>query len=1017
MKPLVLTIRAFGPYAGTQIIDFSELKDRTFFLIHGPTGAGKTTILDAICFALYGDASGANRDGKTMRSDHADPTASTEVLFDFSVGIACYRVQRIPEQERQKKRGEGTTVQTAEATLWSLAPGEELTVLATGWSKVTEQVEQLLNFKSSQFRQVVLLPQGDFRKLLLADSKQRQEILQVLFKTELYQAVEEQLKTKAQELSKGFEELNKEYRWILLEAGVQSAPELLEEHAINNKMLTSFTAQIDQLQEQLDQAQERVTQGNIIWGRLLEQEQAGAALADLNAQISAVEESRVKWTQANRAAGLFDAEKTVTQLTADVETAHTQQGDCEVALKAVEQELALAKQHLKEKQEQECERERISQRIYKLRELLGKAEALEKDMELLRKQAEERDAAAHRWRVAEQGLQELRGRLDAGNTEYQRVLQIATQQQVYQVALEQWQQVAEKKQALEALQARCQVADEKLHELTKLKQQKIAACSAAHSQYRQVQQRWVEGQAAVLATGLIAGMPCPVCGGLEHPAKAAGLGEVPTEEQVRLQRERVEKLEAEQQRVVIQLIESQKDRENVTGRIAELEQELGAYACMNRTEMQTMERTAAENHRLAKQAGEQVSALTLQLADWKKQAQALESEVKTLEECYRWAENTYQSTHTLTKERQAVIPAAYHDANVLYHDIQAAEIWLAESKLSCTAAQQKAEQIGQLLSSKQAAVFHATELYQKSHTRLQEEQTLFMGRLAEADFRDMQEYAEAKSSFSQIQKLEQHIRIFDSSLLAAKERVARAEAAAQNLQRPDLTALRETHLQLQEQHKIAVQDRAVLASKAQRQTQWLEKIAQLRQELDKVEIRYGLIGRLAEVANGRNEYGLTFQRFVLGALLDDVVIAANERLKMMSRSRYYLQRTMDRARKNAAGGLDLEVFDHYTGVARGVNTLSGGETFLASLSLALGLADVVQAYAGGIHLDAIFVDEGFGTLDPETLDFAIKALLDLQRNGRMVGIISHVPELKERIDARLEIRTSDRGSMAKFYLG
>ena len=197
----------------------------------------------------------------------------------------------------------------------------------------------------------------------------------------------------------------------------------------------------------------------------------------------------------------------------------------------------------------------------------------------------------------------------------------------------------------------------------------------------------------------------------------------------------------------------------------------------------------------------------------------------------------------------------------------------------------------------------------------------------------------------------------------------------------------------------------------------MKNIVQVQGKLEILETQYAVVGRLAEVANGGNEHKLTLQRFVLGTLLENVIVAANERLNMMSRNRYSLQRTLDRARKNAAGGLDLEVFDNYTGIARGVGTLSGGETFLASLSLALGLADVVQSYAGGIHLDTILVDEGFGTLDPESLDFAIKALIDLQQGGRLVGIISHVPELKERIDARLEVMATDRGSKACFKIG
>jgi exonuclease SbcC len=183
-----------------------------------------------------------------------------------------------------------------------------------------------------------------------------------------------------------------------------------------------------------------------------------------------------------------------------------------------------------------------------------------------------------------------------------------------------------------------------------------------------------------------------------------------------------------------------------------------------------------------------------------------------------------------------------------------------------------------------------------------------------------------------------------------------------------------------------------------------------------LEERFAVLGRLSEVANGKNQYGVTFQRYVLGALLDDVTIAATQRLQLMSRGRYQLQRTMERAHSRAAGGLELEIFDAYTGLERGVATLSGGEIFLASLSLALGLADVVQAYTGGIHLDTIFVDEGFGTLDPETLDYVLRSLIDLQQGGRLVGIISHVPELKERIDARLEVQLAERGSVASFKL-
>lgn len=1017
MRPVVLTMSAFGPYAGIQTIDFTQLGKRTFFLIHGPTGAGKTTILDAICFALYGDTSGAYRDGKSMRSDHADPTAATEVTFDFTVGAEAYRVQRVPEQERRKKRGEGTTVQTAEATLWELGPAGALTVLAAGWSKVTEKIEQLLNFKSGQFRQVVLLPQGDFRKLLLADSKERQEILQVLFKTELYQLVEEALKAKAQELNKNFDEIHTEYRWILQEADVQTVEELDAKYFENKETLATFAEQINELQLKQQQTQEQLTQANVIQERLAERDQALAELAELEIQIPGIEASRAKWQRCNRAVGLQDAEQGLKQLITDVHAAREQQVACQSELETAVRELAATSVQLKEEQGQDSKREQTAQQIFKLKELLGKAEALAKDLDMLRRYAEERDGARCLWQTADQRLQQLRQQQEVSNLEYQQSLQIAAQLAVYQATLNQYKQVAEKQQVLEELQIKGRAVDEKLQELLGLEKQAVEAWETASRDYLQLQRHWVAGQAAVLADSLTAGVPCPVCGAIDHPAKAVGAGQIPTENQVRQQRELVGKFDSEQKRVSTLRVEYGKDQERLVEKIADIELELGEHITLSGVKLQEVLQAANEQYSAAQQAEDRLIILANQAEQTKYQEQILVEELKTLELDYRQAESIFQATEILVKERQSAMPVRYQDKALLQLDIQSAEQWLAESKQSYAHIQQKMEQFGQSLSRKQTSVSHAEEVYQKNAQRLQALQVTFMERLLEAGFTDVEDYEGAKSSSEVLQKLEKQLNLFDSSLRAAKDRISRAEAAAHKLEPLDLQGLREKFLIIQEQHKLAVQSQAVLAAKVKRQAEDLTKLAALTERSAKIESRYSLIGRLSEVANGRNEYGLTFQRFVLGALLDDVVIAANERLKMMSRNRYYLQRTMDRVRKNSAGGLDLEVFDNYTGVARGVNTLSGGETFLASLSLALGLADIVQAYAGGIHLDAIFVDEGFGTLDPETLDFAIKALVDLQQDGRMVGIISHVPELKERIDARLEIRTTDRGSIASFKIG
>ena len=261
---------------------------------------------------------------------------------------------------------------------------------------------------------------------------------------------------------------------------------------------------------------------------------------------------------------------------------------------------------------------------------------------------------------------------------------------------------------------------------------------------------------------------------------------------------------------------------------------------------------------------------------------------------------------------------------------------------------------------------------------------------------------------------------FRRQLHAARERLARAAGEAAGIAEPDLAVAEANCAELALAAKKAMENRISLGNRIDQMRRQLDDLDKLACKMQEVEAEHAVIARVSDVANGRghrNRLGMTFERFVLASMLDQVTEAATRRLQVMSRGRYALRRTMDRLTSRSAAGLGLEVFDAYTGRERSVTTLSGGEGFMASLSLALGLADVVQSYAGGIRLDTIFVDEGFGTLDPESLDLAIDTLVELQREGgRLVGVISHVPELVERIDARLEISMTDRGSKSRFVV-
>jgi exonuclease SbcC len=394
----------------------------------------------------------------------------------------------------------------------------------------------------------------------------------------------------------------------------------------------------------------------------------------------------------------------------------------------------------------------------------------------------------------------------------------------------------------------------------------------------------------------------------------------------------------------------------------------------------------------------------------KSAAEALER----LDNEQRATEGRLRAAETVVAERQTAVPLQYRDIQQLKRAQLVATNQHKQLKNAFEQAQKDAEQANQAVAQSETARSAAQSSLANLSARLVLESESLLQRIATAGFATLADFQQAKRNSDRLTELEQQTSVFDKQLAAARERRNRAQGAVEQLNPPNMADLQSGIKSAKASYETALAEYTNLTGRVKQAEQWLHRLRELQQALSQLEARYAVFGRLSEVANGKNEFGLTFQRFVLGALLDDVAIAANERLKTMSRSRYHLQRTMDRARRNSAGGLELEVFDNYTGAARPVTTLSGGETFLASLSLALGLADVVQSYAGGIHLDAIFVDEGFGTLDPETLEFALQALIALQQGGRLVGIISHVPELKDRIDARLEIAVSAKGSTAVF---
>ncbi|WP_110954892.1 AAA family ATPase [Anaerosinus massiliensis] len=1016
MKPLLLKISAFGPYAEEVTLDFRALAGRTFFLIHGPTGAGKTTILDAMCFALYGDTSGHVRDSKSVRSDHAKASVATEVEFTFAIGELQYKVKRSPEQLRPKKRGEGTTLQTAQAELFKIKD-QEVTLLTTGYSDVIKEIECLLGFKSSQFRQVVLLPQGDFRKLLTANSTERQEIMQTLFKTELYRKIEEHLNEKYKQTRQVGEELTRQRNWVLNEAQTETLEELTEKIAENQRGLSAKDAELHKVQAEMENAQQQVNDGKIIVRQFQELAAADAERKELEGKIETVNVGRTTLLQAQNAAVFLDAERQLQQLEKDQQQYQTGRQQQLQQVAGLEKECKIAADQLKAELAKEPERQKIAETLVELNALADKVTALQ-EAEIKKNQCKQvlvQSAAAKT--AGQEQLTRVKMTLQEQLKQQEKMQLQASQLTGSKIEVENAKRIVQKRKALE-------ITMKELADAKKILSNEESKLGALQQEYdvvqnllQKLQHLFMEGQAAILAATLGKDTPCPVCGSTTHPSPAVAQDRLPSEAEIQKVQDQLNKLEKSREDVQQFVNGARSKVQTLINRREDIEKELGEDRLLTVDALTAAVDAQTKRLQQAQIASEQLEGLEKEITRLKEEELKQTTAQETLEEKWRIADRSVKELEAIVLERQAVVPEMYRDHRALAE----AEAQILKNQQSLKAAFEKA-QLAVKESEQQLAVTktNLASLEQQltiTTQRYKKEQDDFSLRLEKAGFFAMEDYQKAKKSSEYIEKLAERIQLFDTSLNNAKARYERALATTAKLKLPDMAKLEQMLETVTATHRQVLTQQVNLKSQIAKQSAQQEKIRQMNQQLEKLGEVYGIIGKLAEVANGKNEYGLTFQRFVLGALLEDVADAANMRLKMMSRGRYLLQRTMDRARKNAAGGLELEVLDNYTGIARSVGTLSGGETFLASLSLALGLADVVQSYAGGMHLDTILVDEGFGTLDPEALDMAMKALVDLQKGGRLVGIISHVPELKERIDARLEVSTTKYGSTARFKIG
>lgn len=913
MRPLTLALSAFGPYAGAVTVDFTRLEQEGIYLICGDTGAGKTTIFDAISFALYGEASGPDRTARTLRSDFADADTPTFVELTFAYRGQTYRIRRAPEYLRPKKRGEGLTLQAAEVE-FALPDGRVLTRRA----EVARAVEELLGIDRAQFGQIVMIAQGDFRRLLTASTDERSEIFRKLFGTDAFRRFQQSLESRRKELYGKTRDAAQQVRAL---AAQLRLPEGSDEAATLGDWMERDVLAADKLVELARVPQER--------GR--------AQLAEQDALLSQADERIADLSRrAERA-------RTAAQLRADL-------AEADEKIAALEAEAPAVAAALEAAEAQAPERARLA------------AEAAREDAALGQYGAY---AAAQRAVTAAERAQRTaaRGRDEADAQLAKREQERATVQRTAERLADAPTRAAAQEAARAQLADQLQRAEADLRERTRLEREQNQsardrqsaedAYRAAAAAYRAAQdaaaalsRAYLDGQAGVLALQLEPGEPCPVCGSTEHPRPAAQADAVPTQEDLDQAEAARSQAEAEARRAAQAASAARTRAEERTAALGSFTEAHGDGAALD-----------ARRADLARALADAEAQLTEARADEKALCAAREQTGRLAQEL-----------DSLMQRRDELRDAAEQAARDL------------------RAAQERAALIAQQLP-------YPTEAEARSSlARLQGavsalDRELDRSRKAQAEH----DRAEAQAQ-SRRAELERQISQIDGAGAAddAETQLARARAERSALS-DERTAL---------YARLSAND-ALLAQ--------LERIGAANERtLD----AYREIAPVALTANGRllGKDRVSFETYLQGMYFDRMLAAANRRLSVMTTGRYELTRRREALSHVGQTGLDLDVVDHYTGKARDAGSLSGGEAFKASLALALGLSDVVQAHAGGIQLDTMFIDEGFGSLDSESLELAIKTLTELTGSGKLVGIISHVEELKESIDRKIVVERGREGS-------
>lgn len=999
MMPISLTLSAFGPYPDTITIDFESFQEDGLFLITGPTGSGKTMIFDAMIFALYGKTSGQIRQTDSLRCDHALNEIPTFVEFSFSLHQQNYTIKRNP-----KYYLEGKKTPKQPSALLILPDGK----MVEGIKEVNQKMISLLGVDDQQFKQICMIAQGEFTKLIMASSDEREKVLRELFHSETYQKLEEKLKVHLKTYQDKYDLLLNKRKDLMQELQVEDHQEYLSKQT---KLIASQQKEYDDLKKDLDQKKQQLQLYRLQNQRLIQ-------LKDLKQQFQDLKKQENDYQELNKTVDTLKKAQETNYLYISyikqqkkLQTLKLNQEDFLKQLKKLEKDYQEKKvqadfldykQQTKEKlQNQIQETKQLINQIYQyqndyqnLQTLKQQYRMLDEEHKLFLKKKEKFENGLQRDQERIQSEQQVQSKYELIKQQYVRLNEQKVK--VHQLS-DYYDQILKLNENKSDLQEEYTVVEKQVdHE---------------KMQYNQMEKLYFRKQAGIFALQLKEDQPCPICGSLHHPHPAQIEKEDITKEKLDQQAKKVKQQEHRLQDILQKILLSNQKKEMLVKQTKQLSSELNIQEEISKEIfIKELDHLSKDEKRMKKEY--------LELQDELKYIQKLKKSValslkdmstyesKELKQAQS-LENIQVQIHQLSgKLNDSLRQYEIGEVNKNYQQVQKEYRQLS---LEIETIQQDYEkvknkylEIKTKISSLNQQIIQEQEIYDeldnKYHTALDA-------------FINEEEFLNLKTQINQISILEKKYQDYLISLKSLNEQIISLENEVKDSTYVDLSSLSETIKEVNQQLREKNDDLEKLKIDYSLKEKMIKDIQKINQQLEKDEDTYQRYLDLYNLASGKNNARVSIERYVLATYFENMLIYANVNMKQLSQGRYQLLRKDDAGKGRSQQGLELDVFDQESGNIRSIKTLSGGESFKAALSLALGLSRMVQDYAGGIELNTLFIDEGFGSLDSQSLDQAMNCLMELHHENKLIGIISHVSDLKDRIERQLVVERKQKQSV------